>query len=110
MSHTYTSRIDVSEQGEWQTVAVSVDNVIDERSAADVVRAVLEDWVVDRPAAGGRIVVYDAGDYSRLPLDESARVRVSVFPGEGDMSLEPGAVGYLLVDPSVEDPHGWVNP
>lgn len=112
MSHRYTSRIDVSEDGQWRSVAAVDDTVIEERTASDVGRAVLEDWVIDHPI-GGRVVVYRAEERSKVPTDVTARVRVSVYATDDDIEpgLEPAeAVAYLLVDPEVADPHGWVNP
>jgi hypothetical protein len=112
VSHTFTYRIDVSEADGWRTVAANDDTVIDERTASDLARALLEDWVVDNPGIGGRIVVYgyNASDLPPDDHDQPVRVRVSVLPGVEELDDDSAAVAYLLANPDAADPHGWVNP
>ncbi len=113
MAVAYTYEIDRRVKDEWVRDAVAEDRTVEDRPATEVARAILEDWIIDNPSrlvGGGRVTVFDKDPFDQAP-EENARVRVSIFFGTlEDRAAQPSATAYLLSDPDLQDPHGWVNP
>lgn len=112
MAESYTYHVDVYRDGGWRNHLVREDQTVDERSAEEIARAVLEDWIIDHPAecaGGGRVVTYGPDDFDNIQ-DEPATARVVVFRGPASArDAVPTAAAYLLADPDARDPHTWVN-
>jgi hypothetical protein len=109
----YTYQIDRRIDDGWVQDAVAEDRTVEDRPATEIARAILEDWIIDNPGrlvGGGRVAVFDEDPFAEAP-EENARVRVWIYLGElEDRAALPSATAYLLSDPDLEDPHGWVNP
>jgi hypothetical protein len=109
----YTYQIDRRVNDEWVRDAAAEDRTVEDRPAIEVARAILEDWIIDNPGrlvGGGRVTVFDEDPFGEAP-EENARVRVFIYFGTlDDRAAQPSASAYLLSDPDLEDPHGWVNP
>jgi hypothetical protein len=113
MAVPYTYQIDRRADDEWVRDAVGEDRTVEGRPATEIARAILEDWIVDNPrrlVGGGRVTVFDSDPFAEAP-EENARVRVAIYFGtQADRAAQSSATAYLLSDPDLEDPHGWVNP